>query len=142
MCYLTDEPIDASEWHRDAEDTRAGASVEFLGMVRGEEGGQAVMFLDYQAHEPMAERVMARLVERVKQRWPLQRIRLRHRIGRVKAGELVVAISVHAPHRDEAFEACRFLIDAIKQDVPIWKVGIGANDTVREESYTHGESTH
>ena len=142
MCYLSYEPIDASAWHRDTSDDRDGASVEFLGIVRGEEDGQTVVFLDYEAYEPMAERVIAGLVEQAKQRWPLHRVCVHHRIGRVKAGQLAVLIGVQAPHRDEAFAACRFLIDAIKQDVPIWKVGVGADDTVREESYTHGESTH
>ena len=115
------DPINLDEWHRQSVDLRDGASVEFLGIVRGEEKGRKIHFLDYEAYEPMAERAMGALVEEAKRRWDLHRIYLRHRIGRVAAGGVSVLIGVQAPHKEEAFEACRFLIGRIKKDVPIWK---------------------
>lgn len=123
-CLLR-EPIDVSAWHRCAGDQRDGACVEFLGIVRGEEDGQPISALDYEAYEPMAERVMAQRVEEATRRWPLHRVVARHRIGRVPVGQVAVLIGVQAPHRSEAFAACQFLIEAIKQDAPIWKTAIG-----------------
>ncbi len=121
MKYLTRDTIGVRDRHRKRADLRDGASVEFLGIVRGRENGKKIFHLDYEAYPPMAERVMDRLVEEAGEKWPLHRVFLRHRIGRVSAGEVSVAIRVDAPHREEAFEACRFLIDAVKKDVPIWK---------------------
>ena len=124
MRHLTSNPIDVAGWHRDAADARDGASVEFLGVVRGDEAGQPVAHLDYDAYEPMAERVIARLIDDATLRWPVHRVVVRHRLGRVAVGEVAVLIGVQAPHRDAAFEACRFLIDALKRDVPIWKTAV------------------
>ena len=128
MRYLTHQPIEVDEWHRLAVNARDGASVEFLGIVRGNDTGRRVTWLDYQAYEPIAERVMTQLIEHASARWSLQQVCVRHRLGRVMAGEIAVLIGVQAPHRDQAFEACRFLIDAIKRDAPLWKVGQGTND--------------
>ncbi len=121
MAYLTREPIDVNAWHRVAVDARDGASVEFLGIVRGHDEGRAIDAIDYEAYAPMAERVIAQLVEQAHRRWPLHGVYVRHRVGRVPVGEMAVLVGVQAPHRAEAFDACRFLIDAIKQDAPIWK---------------------
>lgn len=121
MRYLTNDPIHLGEWHRETIDPRDGASVEFLGVVRGKEGGRQTPYLDYESYIPMAEQVIHALIEEAKKRWPLHRVCLRHRIGRVQAGEISVIIGVQGPHRKEAFEACQFLMDAIKKDVPIWK---------------------
>ena len=121
MNYLTEHPIDSGEWHRRNADLRDGACVEFLGIVRGDEEGREIPYLDYEAYEAMAERKIAELIEQAQKKWSLHRVYLRHRIGRVAVGEVSVIIRVQAPHRDEAFEACRFLIDAIKKDAPIWK---------------------
>jgi molybdopterin synthase catalytic subunit len=131
MSYLTREPIDVTEWRRGAADGRAGASVEFLGIVRGEEEAHPIAGLDYEAYEPMAERLIGQLIERAKQRWPLLDVTVVHRLGRVAVGEAAVFIGVRAPHREEAFEACRFLIDELKRDVPIWKVAVHGAACVR-----------
>ncbi|MBI4355127.1 MAG: molybdenum cofactor biosynthesis protein MoaE [Candidatus Omnitrophica bacterium] len=119
--YLTYEPVDVDAWHRQTIDARDGASVEFLGIVRGEEDGQAITHLDYEAYEPMAERMIARLIAEAQRRWPIHRVAVQHRLGRVAVGEVAVLVGVQATHRDEAFAACRFVIDAIKQDAPMWK---------------------
>lgn len=121
MEYLTKEPIHPEAWHRQTFDLRDGASVEFLGVVRGKEGDRQIPYLDYESYIPMAEQVIHALIEEAKRRWPLHCVYLRHRIGRIQAGEISVIIGVTSPHRKEAFEACEFLIDALKKDVPIWK---------------------
>lgn len=125
MQYLTYEPIEVAEWRHATVDQRDGASVEFLGIVRGDEDGRPIAVLDYEAYEPMAQRLMARCVEEAVRRWPLHHVVVRHRLGRVPVGQVAVLIGVQAPHRAEAFEACRFLLETIKQDVPIWKTAIG-----------------
>ena len=141
MSYLTHDPIDGLAWHRQAADARDGAFVEFLGMVRGEEGGRPISHLDYAAYEPMAERMIGRLIEEAKERWGLHQVLVQHRVGTVAVGEVAVLIGVAAPHREQAFEACRFLIEAIKRDVPIWKTAVDTNGAVVEVICGHGTST-
>jgi molybdopterin synthase catalytic subunit len=121
MQHLSYMPIDVSEWHNIAVDGRDGASVEFLGIVRAHEDDQPIAHIEYEAYEPMAERLIAQFIDEATHRWSLHRVYLRHRLGRVAVGELAVLIGVQASHRDQAFEACRFLIDSIKRDAPIWK---------------------
>ena len=143
MAYLTREPIDAALWHAAAMDSSDGASVEFLGIVRGTEAGQPIAALEYEAYEPMAERLIARFEEEARRHWPLHGVHLRHRLGRVAVGEIAVLIAVTAAHRQEAFEACRFLIDAIKQDAPIWKSAVSQDGTVLVIGVcVHGEPAH
>ena len=123
MSYLTQEPIDVNEWHTLAIDQRDGATVEFLGIVRGQEDGRPIPWLDYEAYAPMAERVIEQAMTQATSRWSLHQVYVRHRVGRVAVGDVAVLIGVAAPHRAEAFEACQFLIDTIKRDAPIWKHG-------------------
>ena len=142
MAYVTHEPIDLSEWHGLARDSSEGASVEFLGTVRGQEQGYPITHLLYEAYEPMAERVIVQLIQQAQQRWVLNRVFIRHRVGRIDVGQLAVLVGVRAAHREEAFEACRFLIDTIKRDAPIWKTATGINGGVLETSCAHGDQPH
>jgi len=130
MAHLTRDPITLDEWHGVAVDGRDGASVEFLGIVRGEESGRPISHLDYEAYEPMAERLIAQCIEEAETRWSLHQVYIRHRVGRVAVGEVAALIGVQAPHREEAFEACRFLINAIKRHAPIWKMAYDAHEVV------------
>jgi molybdopterin synthase catalytic subunit len=123
--YLTFERIDPAAWHAQAADTRDGAAVEFVGLVRGDDDGLPVTHLVYEAYAPMAAQHLARLIAHAQQRWGLHRVMVRHRLGTVPAGEVAVFIGVQAPHRQEAFAACQFLIEAVKAEVPIWKVATG-----------------
>lgn len=141
MPFLTYQPIDVAEWHAATADERDGASVEFLGIVRGHEDGRPIECLEYEAYEPMAERLIAELIDHAKVRWPLHQVEVRHRIGRVTVGETAVLVGVRSAHREEAFVACRYLIDAIKQDVPIWKSAIGADGEILETLCVHGHRT-
>ena len=100
----------------------AGALALFSGVVRDQTGGRRVKFLEYEAHGPMALSKMREIGAAIRSRWPaIARIALVHRIGRLEIGESSVMIAVSSPHRAQAFEACRFAIDTLKETVPIWK---------------------
>ena len=98
-----------------------GAAVYFLGGVRATEGAAIISALAYDTFQRMAEHQIGRLIEESAKRWPLESVRLVHRVGRVKAGEPSLWIEVIAPHRGEAFAACQWLIDEMKRVAPIWK---------------------
>jgi len=98
-----------------------GAAVYFLGVVRGAEDGRSIAALDYEAFVPMAQRQFHLLLDEAEKKWPLESVRLAHRIGRVAAGEASLWMEVVAPHREEAFAACQFIISELKRVVPIWK---------------------
>jgi molybdopterin synthase catalytic subunit len=95
--------------------------VTFAGTTRRDNVGRRVLRLEYEAYEPMALSEMRKLADEAGQRWQIVRIAIRHRIGVVEIGQTSVAIAVAAAHRAEAFEACRFAIDRLKEVVPIWK---------------------
>jgi molybdopterin synthase catalytic subunit len=98
-----------------------GAAVCFTGVVRGTEGDAAITALDYEAHETMARHQFGLIFDQIAQRWPVESIRVVHRLGRVKVNEPSLWVEVIAPHRGEAFAACQFLIEEMKRVVPIWK---------------------
>jgi molybdopterin synthase catalytic subunit len=107
---------------RAVEHPGAGALALFSGVVRDQTGGRRVKFLEYEAHGPMALAKMREIGAAIRSRWPtITRIALVHRIGRLEIGESSVMIAVSSPHRAQAFEACRFAIDTLKETVPIWK---------------------
>jgi len=107
----------------------AGASVLFLGIVRNHSKGKAVLYLEYEAYEEMAERIIHELVKSAFERWKLEDIKILHRIGTVNLGKIAVAIEVSSVHRDEAYQASRYLIEEIKHRVPIWKKEYFADGT-------------
>ena len=98
-----------------------GAAVYFAGVVRATEEGKAISAIDYEAFKPMAERQFHLIFDQVEKGWPIDSIRLIHRIGIVKVNEPSLWVEVIAPHRGEAFAACQFIIDEMKKTVPIWK---------------------
>jgi molybdopterin converting factor subunit 1 len=118
---ITRSPIDVAELERAVADPAAGAIATFTGTTRRDNAGRRVIKLEYEAYEPMALSEMRKLAREAGERWKIVRIAIRHRIGRVDIGETSVAIAVSAAHRAEAFEACRFAIDRLKEIVPIWK---------------------
>ena len=121
MFRVTDVPIDLARLVRAVADPRAGAVVTFLGTTRSENGGRRVVRLEYEAFTAMAEREMRALGREAARRWPLRKVAVVHRVGVVPVGEASVAIAVSAAHRAEAFAACHWLIDRLKETVPIWK---------------------
>jgi len=116
------EPLSPDAIADEVDDPGAGGIVIFSGVVRNETGGRPVKFLEYEAHAPMAEVKMREIGETVRGRWPgVKRVAMLHRIGRLEIGEASVLIAVAAAHRGDAFEACRYAIDTLKQTVPVWK---------------------
>jgi molybdopterin synthase catalytic subunit len=98
-----------------------GAIVTFLGLARNHNQGRRVHYLEYEAFAPLALKAFARIAEEVQGRWPGVGMALHHRIGRVDIGEASVAIAVASPHRADAYAACRYVIERVKQIAPIWK---------------------
>ena len=119
MVRLQREPIDLVALH--AVSPKDGALCLFVGVMRNENGGRPVLRLEYEAYEEMALPLMAEIEAEVKGRWPVTEVRMVHRLGPMAIGEASVAVAVAAPHRAEAFAACRYAIDTLKAKVPIWK---------------------
>jgi molybdopterin synthase catalytic subunit len=93
----------------------------FLGIVRNENSGRRVTHLEYEAYEPLAVRTLNLILEEARDRWPAVRLAVHHRLGRLAIGETSVAIAAASAHRSEAFTACRYAIERVKQIVPVWK---------------------
>jgi molybdopterin synthase catalytic subunit len=98
-----------------------GAVVTFLGLVRNHNAGRQVQHLEYEAFEPLALKAFVRIAGELQERWPEARLALHHRIGRLEVGEASVAIAVASAHRAEAYAACRYAIERVKQIAPVWK---------------------
>ncbi len=98
-----------------------GAAIYFLGVVRESEGAEKIKAIDYEAFQKMAEHQFNLLFDEMEKRWPIESVRLVHRIGVVKVNKPSLWVEIVAPHRSEAFAACQWLIDEMKRVVPIWK---------------------
>jgi len=119
---ITTDPIDEAALRTGRSLSEGtGAVVCFLGVVRGEEAGAAITALEYEAFQRMVEHQFQLLFDDMAKRWPVESVRLVHRIGVVKVKEPSLWVEVVAPHRQEAFAACQWLIDEMKRVVPIWK---------------------
>lgn len=122
LIEVTTEPLSEARLMAAVGDAGAGGLVLFSGVVRQETGGRRVKYLEYEAHAPMAAAKMREIAAAVRARWPgVRGVALVHRIGRLEIGEASVMIAVSSPHRAEAFDACRFAIDTLKETVPVWK---------------------
>ena len=98
-----------------------GAVIYFLGVVRGSESNETISSIEYEAFHKMADHQFHLLFNEMETRWPIESVRLVHRLGKVKVGEPSLWVEIIAPHRAEAFSACQWLIDEMKRIVPIWK---------------------
>jgi molybdopterin synthase catalytic subunit len=124
---ITTQPIDEAALLRERKVSDAmGAVSYFLGVVRGIEGNQKISAIDYEAFHKMVEHQFNLLFDEMQKRWPIESVRLVHRIGMVKVNKPSLWVEVAAPHRGEAFAACEWLIDEMKRVVPIWKKPIPA----------------
>lgn len=121
MVELTETPIDPACVLQRVASHNAGAVVLFLGTTREFTGGRRTVWLDYECYREMASQELDQLEQEARRRWPLIGCALVHRLGRVELGQTSVAIAVSSAHRDSAFEAGKWLIDTLKQRVPIWK---------------------
>jgi molybdopterin synthase catalytic subunit len=119
---LTRAPIDEAAFlAQRAVSSGMGAAASFLGIVRGSEEGAPISAIEYEAFDAMATHQFGLIFDQIGQRWPVESVRVTHRLGIVKVGETSLWVEVVAPHRGEAFAACQFLIDEMKRAVPIWK---------------------
>lgn len=119
----------------------SGGIVTFIGAVRDLSEGKAVEFLEYEAYEPMALAKIHQMVEEAQSRWPVKSMAIQHRLGRLEVGDDAVVIAVSCPHRAEAFDACRYAIDRLKEIVPIWKKEHGEDGEVWVGGPTAGLSS-
>lgn len=138
MIQLTTTPIDPAAAIEAARSPAAGAVVLFLGTVRETTDGRRTVALEYECYAEMAEKKLHELEAEARGRWPLSGCAIVHRWGRLEVGEISVAIAVGAPHRREAFAAGQWLIDRIKEVVPIWKKELYADGT-SEWLHPHAE---
>jgi molybdopterin synthase catalytic subunit len=121
MFKITSDEIELGDVIRAVETGDAGAIVHFLGVVRNNTEGREVSYLEYEAYPPMAEKKMAEIAQEIHEKWGLDRVAMIHRVGRLEIGEVSVAVAVASPHRKDAFEACHYAMNRLKQIVPIWK---------------------
>ncbi len=121
MVTLTAGPIDYFALTEAVRRPDCGAVVTFLGTVRDLTDGKVTVALDYEAYPGMAEKKLAEIERETRERWPIGELLMVHRTGHLQVGEVSVAVAVSCPHRAQAFEACRYAIDRLKELVPIWK---------------------
>lgn len=121
MIELVDGPIDVERLLKYCEDEHCGATSLFLGTTRRWTRGIETAYLEYDAYREMAIIKMQELAKNAESKWPVQRLAMVHRLGRVDVGQASVAIAVSCPHRADAIDACHWLIDELKAQVPIWK---------------------
>lgn len=137
MNAIITEPIDVSAVVDSVKASAAGGIDVFIGTTRDHSKGREVVGLEYEAYIPMARKNLDDIEREARERWNLQVINIVHRIGKVGIGEASVVIAVSSAHRDEAFKACRYLIDRLKEIVPIWKREYFADGTVEWSQQTH-----
>jgi molybdopterin synthase catalytic subunit len=118
---ITSEPLDPERVVASVRQDSAGAVVLFYGVVRDENRGRRVLYLEYDAYPEMAEKVMREIADEVAGEWPVTGVAAQHRTGRLEIGETSLLVAVSSVHRSEAFEACHAFVDRLKQRVPIWK---------------------
>jgi molybdopterin synthase catalytic subunit len=121
MIRLTRDVIDYHALTAQVRRGDCGAVVLFLGTVRDLTGQRLTVALDYEAYPAMAEKKMAEIETETRRLWPVGEILMEHRLGHLEIGDVSVAVAVSCPHRAQAFEACRYVIDRLKELVPIWK---------------------
>jgi molybdopterin synthase catalytic subunit len=130
LVRITADPISANEGVDFVADPAAGGTCVFLGTVRDHSDAGRVTGLSYEAWEALATKRLGEIADEMFERWPVRKIALLHRTGDLAVGEASVVVACSAPHRSQAFEACRHGIERLKQDVPIWK----------KEHFVEGES--
>ena len=119
---ITFAPLSLDAAYRLVESPANGAIVVMSGTVREQTAGKSVSFLEYQAYEPMAIAIFRQIAAEIRTKWQdTQRVVIHHRVGRLQIGEISVLVAIGCPHRAEAFEACRYAIDTLKHNAPIWK---------------------
>jgi molybdopterin synthase catalytic subunit len=127
IIQLTREPLNRDSLIEAVSHPSTGGIVVFEGIVRDNARGKQVRYLEYDVYPEMAEQQIRTIITEAERRWGIERIAVAHRFGRLEIGEASVIIVVATPHRSEAFEACRYIIDTLKTTVPIWKKEVASN---------------
>lgn len=117
---IVNEPIDIRALEANVSPVTNGAILTFIGQARVNSRGRQVSYLEYDAYVPLAEKQIGKIAQDASDRWQVD-VAVEHRFGRIELGEASIVICVGAPHRDVVYEASRYLIDTIKEEVPIWK---------------------
>ena len=120
-CSIVRDEIDLEGLRRRTQDPKSGAVLIFCGDVRNHSQEQDVSFLEYEAHESMALKQIRKIIEQAQQKWDLHEVEVIHRLGKLAVTDCSITIAVSTSHRNEAYEASRYIIDTIKHTVPIWK---------------------
>jgi molybdopterin synthase catalytic subunit len=121
MIALQEHSIDVAEVIAAVESPDAGGIDVFIGTVRNQTKGKKVLYLEFEAYNSMAIAEIEKIVARAESSWPILKIAVVHALGKLAIGDIPVVIAVSTPHRQAAFEACKFVIDELKKTVPIWK---------------------
>ena len=121
MIRITDKLIDPESVTNTVRSDSNGAVITFLGTTRDTTAGRTVKYLEYEAYRPMADQTLEQIVVEIKGKWSILDVAVAHRLGRLEIGDISLVVAVSAPHRGDAFLACQYSVDRIKQIVPIWK---------------------
>lgn len=121
MILVTDKTLDTQAIISSVEAPEGGAVIVFIGTVRNATKGKEVLKLEFEAYEPMATYELIKIVDMAKTKWPIIKATVHHRTGLLNIGDVPVVIAVSTPHRAAGFEACQYIIDTLKESVPIWK---------------------
>ena len=136
MMHITRHPLDVNDLLGAVQGPERGGTCVFLGTVRND---GAVTAIDYSAYEAMATTEIERILADAHRQWPEARVMLQHRLGEIPVGQASIAIAAAAPHRNEAFSACRYVIEEVKKRLPIWKKELNADGTAEwVEGCSHG----
>ncbi len=124
---VTENPLEVEKAYAHAQAGNTCAVNIFVGTVRNKTDTRNVVNLEYEAYEGMAIKEMRKIAEEAASKWPVEKIIIHHRVGKLRVGEATVVIAVSTPHRHDSFEACRYIIDTLKKSVPIWKKEVFEN---------------
>ena len=118
---ITTHPLNTNQFSDDVTSDENGAIVIFLGVTRNQTDDREVLYLEYEAYRPMADNKIQEVIEQTKHQFPISEISIGHRLGKLEIGETRLVVAVSASHRQSAFQASQFIVDKIKQIVPLWK---------------------
>src|SRR5215207_276833 len=121
LISITNEPIDMQKILAEMADESTGAMVFFVGTVRNHDDGERVLAIMYEAYDEMAQEILEKIESEVMARWPIKKFIAVQSTGYLKVGEISVVVAATSPHRQEAFDACKYGIDTIKTSIPVWK---------------------
>jgi molybdopterin synthase catalytic subunit len=121
LIEITHDPLDPEAITAKVRDAANGAVVTFLGTTRGRTAKRNVLHLEYEAYTPMAEKKLVEVAEEIRSKFSVEDVFIAHRLGRLEIEEISLVVAVASPHRKDAFAACQYAVDRIKETVPIWK---------------------